>query len=181
MLDVLEDEELFWQQQCYNPHARQWTYQWDQSTRRSPYNLYCEMVTRAWCELHWDEDAAQRYRRPAWRALPLNYDAAFGARPYETWLKSMCARQIHRPEAVTVLCYAARSAPDHVHFAPHYRAQLWAFRKIKTAALERYLRGVRAVLRPHALGNKDVTDMICACLAAWHASLPHEDALPRVN
>jgi hypothetical protein len=27
MLDVLDDEEVFWHQQCYNPHARQWTYQ----------------------------------------------------------------------------------------------------------------------------------------------------------
>ena len=177
MLDVLDDEQVFWQQQCYNPHARQWTYRWDQSTRRSSYNLYCEVVTRAWCELHWDEDAAQRYRRPAWRALPLNYDAAFGARAAETLVQTT----IHRPEAVAVLCYAARSAPDDVHFAPYYRAQLWAFRKIKAAALERYLRAVRAVLRPHALGNKDIADMIAACLAAWHASLPHEDALPRVN
>ena len=178
MLDVLTDEDLesevfevdkavFWHQQCYNPHARQWTYQWDRCTRRSHYNLYCEVLTRDWCELVWDEDAAQRCRRYGWRYLPLHYDAAFGARAAET----LFGTTISRPEAVTVLCCAARTAPDHVHFAPYYRVQLWAFRKIKAAALERYLRAVRAVLRPHALGNKDIADMIAACLAAWHACL----------
>jgi hypothetical protein len=81
---------------------------------------------------------------------------------------------ISRPEEVTVLCYAGRTAPDHVHFAPYYRAQLWAFRKIRAPALECYLLAVRALLRPHArflpgeqsktpiLGHPDVADMIVA-------------------
>jgi hypothetical protein len=106
---------------------------------------------------------------------------------------------ISRPEAVTVLCYAGRTAPAHVHFAPYYCAQVWSFRKIRALALERYLLAVRALLRPHApaegpaflpgeqsriiktpiLGSPDVADMIVACLAAWHAGQPHEDALPR--
>jgi hypothetical protein len=197
MLDVLADDEdteefevdkeVFWHQQCYNPHARQWMHQWDQTTRRSTYNLYLEVLGRPWCELVWDEDAALRMRRYGWRYLPLHYDAAFGARAAET----LFGTTISRPEEVTVLCYAGRTAPDHVHFAPYYRAQVWAFRKIRAPALERYLLVVRALLRPHArflpvdqsktpiLGHPDVADMIVACLAAWHASQPHEDALPR--
>lgn len=203
MLDVLADEDLesevfevdraaFWHQQCYNPHARQWTHQGDHTTRRSPYNLYQEVLGRGWWELVWDEDAALRLRRYGCRYLPLHYDAAFGARAAET----LVGTTISRPEEVTVLCYAGRTTPDHVHFAPYYCAQVSVFRKIRALALERYLLAVRALLRPHGrflpgeqssrsiiktpiLGNPDVADMIVACLAAWHAGQPHEDALPR--
>ena len=198
MLDVLTDEDLesevfevdrsvFWHQQCYNPHARQWMHQVDHTARRSPYSLYLEVLGRPWCELVWDEDAALRMRRYGWRYLPIHYDAAFGARAAET----LFGTTISRPEEVTVLCYAGRTTPDHVHFAPYYCKQVWVFRKIRALALERYLLAVRALLRPHGrflpgeqsktpiLGNPDVADMIVACLAAWHAGQPHEDALPR--
>jgi hypothetical protein len=162
-------------------------HQGDQTTRRSPYNLYLEVLSRPWCELVWDEDAALRMRRYGWCYLPIHYAAAFGACAAET----LFGTTISRPEEVTVLCYAGRTASDHVHFAPYYCAQVWAFRKIRAPALERYLLAVRALLRPHAcflhgkqsktpiLGNPDVADMIVACLAVWHASQPLEDALPR--
>jgi hypothetical protein len=181
------DRAVFWLQQCYNPHARQWTHQGDHTTRRSPYSLYIEVLGRSWWELVWDEDAALRLRRYGCRYLPLHYDAAFGTRAAET----LFGTTISRPEEVTVLCYAGRTTPDHVHFAPYYCKQVWVFRKIRALALERYLLAVRALLRPHGrflpgeqsktpiLGNPDVADMIVACLAAWHAGQPHEDALPR--
>jgi hypothetical protein len=80
MLGVLTDEDwesevfevdkaVFWHQQCYNPHARQWMHQVDHTARRSPYSLYLEVLGRPWCELVWDEDAAQRMP-PLCVALP---------------------------------------------------------------------------------------------------------------
>ncbi len=118
-------------------------------------------------------------------AISLHYDAAFGACDAET----LFGTTISRPEEVTVLCYAGRTMPDHVHLTSYFCDQVWAFHIIKACALKRYMCAVRVLLRPHTcssflgnesiLGHPDVADMIVACLAVWHASLPHEDALPR--
>ncbi len=85
---------------------------------------------------------------------------------------------IYRPEEVTVLYYTVDNDPCP-HFTAACRAQLYTWKKIRAGALKRYLNAVRALLRPHALGQKDIADMICTCLSAWHAGLPHEDARPR--
>ncbi len=179
MLADFADPAVFWLAQCHNPHAREW------SDRPAVYNLYFDVMWRdyggQWTQLYWDH--AQRYKLPAWNYIHKQYDAAFGARAAETFW-SRFESPICRPEEVIVLYYTVDNDPCP-HFTAACRAQLWAWKKIRAGALERYLNAVRALLRPHALGQKDmlgqkdIADVICTCLSAWHAGLPHEDARPR--
>ena len=153
MLADFADPAVFWLAQCHNPYAREW------KDQPAVYNLHFDVMWRdyggQWTQLYWDH--AQRVKLPAWNYTHQHYDAAFGARAAETfwssrgWIEST----ICRPEEVIVLYYTVDQDT-----CPHFTA-------------------VRALLRPHALGQKDIADMICTCLFAWHADLPHEDARPR--
>ena len=169
MLDFA-DAAVFWLSQCYNPCSHAW------SDQPAVYNLYFDVMHKDYggefTELCWCN--AQRYKLPAWNCMHQHYNAAFGARAAQTWF----GNTICRPEEVIVLYYTVGNDPCP-HFTAACRTQLWAWKKIRAGALERYLNAVRALLRPHALGHKDIADMICTCLSAWHAGVPHADALPR--
>ena len=69
--------------------------------------------------------------------------------------------------------------------AAAYYAQLRAFVCIRAAALARWLRAVRIIMRsalkPDEPGIADITDIILAQLASWHAGLPHDEVVPKLE
>jgi len=180
MLADWSNAAVFWLGQCYNPHAREWADGTEDADSpggacaHETYNLYFEVMYRnyggVWCEFYWD--GAQRSIRSACGNIHEHYDAAFGVRTHAIFERPIC-----HPEEVAVLFYTVgKDACPRV--AAACRAQLWAWKRIRLCAVKQWLRAVRALFRPPALGVSDITDKVCACLAAWHAGLPHKEALP---
>jgi hypothetical protein len=149
--------------QCHNPHASSHFVE-----------LYRQILPfpqgEAGCER--DPDGSRRH---IWRSvasmMQTHWMRAFG----ELGLPVLSIR-LCQPEQISVFS-------RNRDFEACYHAQVWAFKRIRAAALERYLRAVRTLL-PHVFAGHmdimevtDIADVIVARLVAWHAALPHADAL----
>jgi hypothetical protein len=139
--------------QCYNPCA--------QECSRA---MYLAMLPDGWIELYWHEHPVwpRSDSRPVSRHLQHNWALAFSEQRDPSL--SVC-----RPEQMTVLCWIR--SPNIGNLASDHCDKVWAFRPIRAAALESYLRVVRTLLRPSLYDN--MADIIVAHLADWHAALPH--------
>jgi hypothetical protein len=159
--NCLAHEHLYLDQ-CHNPHA---SIHFDE--------LYRQILPFPMAEVRWqtEPDGSKRRLRCAAAALQGNCWRAFGELGLKVLRQRLC-----RPEQISV--FTSRG-----NLEASYGTQLWAFRPIRAAALERYLHAVLALL-PHTLAGHmdimevtDITDVIVERLAAWHAALPHADAL----
>ena len=178
MFLLFTDPSACWQDLCYNPHAH-------------------EDITSLFSNFH---ELARGETVRASQNLLTAWARAFGAlRDTCIWSSGSSWRC---PDDVPVLVLRGirqvlkyvnnPSLPRTdvpVHVASPFRAQLWAFRCIRAAALARWLRAVGIVMsRAPFLADMagmgdftdftDIIDIILAQLAAWHAALPHDEALP---
>jgi hypothetical protein len=154
----------FYADQQYNPHALQMAGLYENET-------YC-LVPHCWLEAGVYGPGPVGAKWPASRRLLRAYHRAFGSGAYA----SMRANTLfYSPKRIPVLTQWSGGT-----WAEARRAQVWAFRIIRAAALARWLGAVRVLLRRvlQRLGTVDIADAILAQLASWHAALPHGDALP---
>ena len=180
MFLLFADPSAFWHDQCYNPHAHEHA------------ELYAQHLPSTLHELARGEtERASQNLQKAWAR-------AFGAlRDTCIWSSGSSWR---RPHDVPVLVLGpisyVRKYVDNTsllmtdvpeYAASVFRAQVWAFRCIRAAALARWLRAVGIVMSRapfladiDGMGDfTDIIDIILAQLASWHAALPHDEALPR--
>ena len=194
MFLLFADPSAFWHDQCYNPHAHEHA------------ELYAQHLhpTRD-LELH---ELARGETVRASQNLPKAWARAFGAlRDTCIWSSGSswrCPDDV--PVLVLGPISNVRKYVNNTSLlmtdVPEYaastlRAQARAFRCIRAAALARWLRAVGIVMRRapwgdveeineeihhasnHASVVADVTEIVLAQLASWHAALPHDEALPR--
>jgi hypothetical protein len=193
MFLLFADPSAFWHDQCYNPHAHEHAELYAQHLPSEPWSphLPCTLL-----------ELARGLTVRASQNLPNAWARAFG-HLRDTCIWSYAPR---RPDEVPVLVlgpisYTRKYVNNHdllMHDVPvlapaTLRAQVWAFRCIRAAALARWLRAVGVVMSRaqwgdveeineeihHASVVADVTEIVLAQLASWHAALPHDEALPR--
>jgi hypothetical protein len=190
MFLLFADVSAFWLDQCHNPHAHEYAQLYAQHL---PSELYAQHLPSTLHEL------ARGETERASQNLPKAWARAFGAlRDTCIWSSGSSWR---RPHDVPVLVLGpisyVRKYVDNTsllmtdvpeYAASVFRAQVWAFRCIRAAALARWLRAVGIVMRRAQWGDvdldnasvvADITEIVLAHLASWHAALPHDEALPR--
>ena len=155
---------FFFKDQCHNPHAHEYA---------DLYDIVLPGRAGSWFHvLVWETSPVHtsRYLRHVWAD-------AFGASPDAA--ASRHAKSIFRPCEVPVLLNERMIMYWACYTKTALRAQQWAFRCIRAAALKRYLRAVAVIMR-HTV-HSDITTLVLGHLAFWHSEVGCDDALPELD
>jgi len=144
----------FYLDQCYNPHAIEFSH------------LYYAPTLPSWLKETATDFTGERCMLVVSESLQLHYQHS-GLDPRFPWRLRHNAAVFYCPDRITVL--PDWNKPDFL------AAQLWAFKRIRAAACKRWLAAVCVIVS--SVGPA-IADCIADRLAAWHASLADADALP---